>query len=393
MVRKRLHHELPIFFTYAIFQVVRTLALLSIHFYGTREGYFYSYWVVESISTVLMFFVIYEVYRFVFRGYEGLQGLSSVLFQWAFGVLFLLAILSAATTPSSTSGQVIDGILTVETSVRIMQCGLAAFLLIFTSSLHLTPKHFVWGLSIGFGLLSFIEIAITYSRSLLGNAGNQMYEILKPGAYLITTGVWFIYLLQPEPVYMPRRINFDESILDRWNNALIVVLIWVIIGLALYIVVRGSHSSLQSIDELEQLTVPVDIEAFSYLMSQELSNYISAKLKREDQQRAIKMKNRTAISYVLIIASNAALIIRATDIAKRSTDLSVQGKARSLQVLAIKLRVHSLITLFKLYLGRLLPISTNWSNLIYEYSKIRDSVQHLCLTMRSKQTSAILGAL
>jgi len=176
-------------------------------------------------------------------------------------------------------------------------------------------------------------------------------------------------------------------------NIVIVVLIWVIIGLALYIVVRGSHSSLQSIDELEQLTVPVDIEAFSYLMSQELSNYISAKLKREDQQRAIKMKNRTAISYVLIIASNAALIIRATDIAKRSTDLSVQGKARSLQVLAIKLRVHSLITLFKLYLGRLLPISTNWSNLIYEYSKIRDSVQHLCLTMRSKQTSAILGAL
>jgi len=224
MVRKRLHHELPIFFTYAIFQVVRTLALLSIHFYGTREGYFYSYWVVESISTVLMFFVIYEVYRFVFRGYEGLQGLSSVLFQWAFGVLFLLAILSAATTPSSTSGQVIDGILTVETSVRIMQCGLAAFLLIFTSSLHLTPKHFVWGLSIGFGLLSFIEIAITYSRSLLGNAGNQMYEILKPGAYLITTGVWFIYLLQPEPVYMPRRINFDESILDRWNNALIRIM-------------------------------------------------------------------------------------------------------------------------------------------------------------------------
>src|SRR5271169_5436894 len=102
MVQKKLFHELPIFFAYTIFQSFSAPIVLFIHFHSRSEVYFYSYWIFDLVCSILMFFIMYEIYQYVFRSYIGLQGFGSILFQWALAILFLLAVLSAASTYSNT---------------------------------------------------------------------------------------------------------------------------------------------------------------------------------------------------------------------------------------------------------------------------------------------------
>ena len=173
----------------------------------------------------------------------------------------------------------------------------------------------------------------------------------------------------------------------------IIITIWTLLGAALYAAIRGNQHSLESMDELDSLTVPVDIEAFSNLMSKDLTNFITTRLKSGDQRTARKMRSKAAIGYVASMASNAALLIHATNIAKQSKDPAVREKAQHLQVLAIKLRVLSLITLMKLQVVNLIPVSTNWNRLAGDYKEIKESVQFLTLAMQSKRMSTIQEAL
>ena len=182
---------------------------------------------------------------------------------------------------------------------------------------------------------------------------------------------------------MEQRFDKDHESM----NVMIVVVFWVVIGLALYAAVRGRQPSLQSVDELEKLTVPVDIDAFSSLMSDDLSRFMATKLRADDQRTAKKMRNRAAIGYVSAMASNAALLIRATEIAKLSTDPSVREQATGLQMLAIKLRVLSLLTLLKLSIEHLLPITIQWHRLVVDYGAFKESVQFLTMAVHARRMS------
>jgi len=175
-------------------------------------------------------------------------------------------------------------------------------------------------------------------------------------------------------------------------SIVIALSVWLALGVALYLVVRGGQPSLQTIDEFEKLVVPVDIEAFSILMSEELSLFISSKLRKEDQRTAKRIRKQAAVGYVAIMASNAALLIRATEMARLSADPSVQEHSRRLQALAIKLRIYSLITLMKLQVEHLLPVGIDSRGLVTEYGLFKDSFLVLTSAIHSRRMSTLQEA-
>jgi len=172
-------------------------------------------------------------------------------------------------------------------------------------------------------------------------------------------------------------------------SLLIALAVWLALALAFYLILRGRHLSLHSMDELEKLTTPVDVDAFTRLMSADLSQFIASEMRGSDRQTARKMRNRAAMRYVSLMASNAALLIRATDIAKHSDDAAVREKALALQALAIKLRFFSLIVFWKLYIGQFVPLGADSDSLTREYCAFKDSVQFLFLAMQSKRPAAV----
>ena len=66
LIRRRFK-VFPIFTAFIIANVGRTVALYFVRLLGTRAGYFYAFWSLGILDTVLQLAVVYEMYSLTFR--------------------------------------------------------------------------------------------------------------------------------------------------------------------------------------------------------------------------------------------------------------------------------------------------------------------------------------
>ena len=67
LVYRRRAERFPFFTALITLNVIRTIVLYLVLRYSTKDGYFYSYWSLTVLDTVLQLFVVYEVASRVFR--------------------------------------------------------------------------------------------------------------------------------------------------------------------------------------------------------------------------------------------------------------------------------------------------------------------------------------
>lgn len=220
MLKRRLVREFPIFFAYTTFHVVRAIALFLLRHQLASWDYFYSYWTAQAASSVLGFAVIYEIFSHVFRSHEALRTLGFMLFRWVAAVLLLVAVVAAASAPGSDTNQLMAGVVILERSVRVVQCGLLFFLFLFSSSFGLSWRHYVFGIALGFGLFASVELVAVTMRAHFGSVADATWSLVNSAAYNCTVLIWVGYLLGPQPaqraVQMPPKAEIDE-----WNQALL----------------------------------------------------------------------------------------------------------------------------------------------------------------------------
>src|SRR5262245_51182048 len=129
MIRRKLHVVFPRFFSYILFQIVKSGFLFVIYqYYG--GSYFDAYWTGNAISVLLAVTVIDEMLHNLFKQYGGIQNLGSVIFRWACALLLLLSIVNALSTQQASADRVISAVLAFDRSVRVMQCGLFLLLMV-----------------------------------------------------------------------------------------------------------------------------------------------------------------------------------------------------------------------------------------------------------------------
>ena len=131
MFWRKLHRAFPVFFSYIAFQVAAFALTFPLQAQGQRfySAFFKVYWATTLVSVLLGFGVIHEVFQDVFRPYHTLRDLGSVLFKWAGLVMLMVALVVAASTNSAAEDPLVAGIVTLQRSVRVVQCGLVLFLL------------------------------------------------------------------------------------------------------------------------------------------------------------------------------------------------------------------------------------------------------------------------
>jgi len=227
LLRHRFVYEFPVFFGYAGYHILRSAVLFGVQFQHLRHRmtynhYFYTYWMVEAVSIGLGFCVINEIYRRIFDSYDAIRQFGSVLFAGGAILLLLVAVLVASFAAPGADPGPVRAVLLLESSVRVVQCGLLVFLFALSFFFGLSWQNRLFGIALGFGVYASIDLAATALYSKIGVSAASVYSQVQSIAYSCGVLIWTCYLFAPEPVPEPADMMFQVN-LQEWNQALLDV--------------------------------------------------------------------------------------------------------------------------------------------------------------------------
>jgi hypothetical protein len=216
MTRRKMRAEFTFFFTYTMLQVL----IVGVNFFVyhvTPDDYFFVYWVGVTLSIMLGFFVIYEVFCYIMRPYPALRDLGAIVFRWA-GFVMLLAIgVYAFSTADAGSGPAYQFIINMERAVRLVQCGLLLFVVVSAHQLGLKWNNFVCGITYGFGLFAATDLILYNIRAYTTADFNRSLSVIGAGVYALAVIIWFAYSLMPETASVRNALVYRPAF-DRWNQ-------------------------------------------------------------------------------------------------------------------------------------------------------------------------------
>jgi hypothetical protein len=200
MFRRKRHGVFPRFFSYIIFQVVKSGILFVVYRYSP-DNYFDAYWAGNAISVLWGVAVMDEILQQLLKQYGGIQKLASVIFRWACGLLILLSIVNAFSTQQASADRVVSAVLAFDRSERVMQCGLCILLMILCRFLTNCWRQPVFGIALGFGIFACIEMVLVSVVMYFGDGPGAIISLIKSSAYNAVTVLWILYLRrQTEPI-------------------------------------------------------------------------------------------------------------------------------------------------------------------------------------------------
>src|SRR5215472_5082371 len=216
MYRRRLHKEFPFFFNYVIFQVLAFLIEFPLR---NWVNYYYVYWTVQALSVVVSFAVLSEIFRDAFRPYEALRDLSVILFRWCALVVLLLGGMWAITSwRQNQIDNITNAIFLVDRSVRLMQCGLVLFMLLFSEYLGIRRRNLLFGIAVGFGFFAAVNMLVMTSLSHHSYFSKSTLSRINGIAYVISTLIWLAYAALPSTVRSGAKQVAEAP--QKWDQAL-----------------------------------------------------------------------------------------------------------------------------------------------------------------------------
>ena len=212
--RRRQHKEFPAFFAFVVAQI----AIFTVEFpvyQWAADSYFYVYWIAAALNVIFAFQIIHEVFVDVFRPYPALKDLGTALFKWASLIMILVSVVMISVSPG-WDDPLAQTILVVQRCVSVVQCGLVLFLLAFSRNLGVSWRRQSFGIAMGFGLYSGVEL-LTYALYSGSHLHGMLTSLLNMSAYNCGMLVWLVYGLvnrrQPSvPVLVPLR--WDDALND-----------------------------------------------------------------------------------------------------------------------------------------------------------------------------------
>src|SRR5215467_2810882 len=208
---RRLCREYPLFFAYTISHLIRFAVLFYCYHQGQQGLYRDAYLSLETINAVLKFGVICELFFQVFRQYDGVRGFGSALLQWGSVILTLIAVIVAASSSGHDSDRFLAAFYAMERSVEIVQGGLLFLLFVLSSSLGLRWKQETWGIALGFGVVTSVDLAAFTLRAQFGSAGQDALSLISNAAYDCAVFIWLFTLYTQRPEH-----RFEHRV-QRWD--------------------------------------------------------------------------------------------------------------------------------------------------------------------------------
>ena len=218
MYRRRLQRDYPFFFNYLIWQIVTSFSGFVLNRIS-YSYYYFGYYSTTAISSLLAFAVLHEIFKEAFRPFEALRDLSSILFRWAALVVLLVAGMSAITASNAQQvDTVTNTILLVQRNVRVMQCGLIFFLVLFSEYLGISRRHILFGIAVGFGCFAAMQVLVATAVSHVTVLKHSTLNEFNSAAYLLACLTWLGYVAYPKTL-RAGEVPAEARSKD-WNEAL-----------------------------------------------------------------------------------------------------------------------------------------------------------------------------
>jgi hypothetical protein len=222
MWRRGLHKEFPAFFCYAIFEAIGGGIVYATDIIPSVSGpaYWRIYFFFLVVEVLVKFFVVGEVFTHLLRRYAPLGRLAKTLVS-SVGIFLVVMATIIAAYANPASYWLISATRILGRSVSVVQCGLILFLLIFAAHFHLRWERAVFGITLGFGIVSSVYLAhwALMADWLLGGK-SYLLDFLTMAAYHVCVLIWFYYLLVPQKHATTSAAPLPEHSLELWNREL-----------------------------------------------------------------------------------------------------------------------------------------------------------------------------
>jgi hypothetical protein len=220
MCKRRLYRVFPCFFAYVLFEIAEFLLLFALRSVPsvTGEQYAYGYSATLLLSIALRFGVIDEVSKDLFRESPFLKAAARRSLQCVQGLLLVTAGLLAVYAPGDNSVRFV-AVSVVSRGAAMVQCGVLLSLLLFSHFLGLSWRRPAFGIALGLGALTSVDIAAYAVRAEFAEAWVPYLNLLITGTYLLCVLTWVRYLLAPELEPVSLTVVPDEEV-ETWNREL-----------------------------------------------------------------------------------------------------------------------------------------------------------------------------
>ena len=220
LCKRGLYRDFPCFFAYVLCEIAEFILMSTLYFRATANQYALAYYSTLTLSLILRFGVIDEVSKDLFRQSTLLKGSARQSMQYVAGFLLVLGVLLAVYAPAENSVKWIAGMSSINRGAALVQCGLLLSILIFSRFLGLSWRRPTFGIALGLGILTSVDLAIraVFSEFTRG-VGSPYMDLLITGTYLVCVLVWIGYSLLPE--IKPASVAALPRVeVETWNTEL-----------------------------------------------------------------------------------------------------------------------------------------------------------------------------
>lgn len=207
---------LPVFTVYSAFSLFS--ALLTYLAQPYRFFYFYSYWITEAASMTLGFAVLYEVFGHLFQGHGALRKLARLSFNCALLVFLCIGMVVLLKQSAVGFRAISSAVLIVEQAARIIELGVLMALFLLSTAFGLHWRQQVFGIALGLGLFTAIELIAVTMRAQTGSTTYYLLGAVRILAFNTSLIIWLGYLLVPEHAASEVELP-EQSQLEQWNQA------------------------------------------------------------------------------------------------------------------------------------------------------------------------------
>ena len=223
LCKRRLYREFPVFFAYVLYEIAQFILLFALYSIpGAGKQYAYAYCATLLLSIALRFGVIDEVSKDLFRESQFLKVSARRALQCVTGLLLIMGILLAVYAPGNNTGRWYAGVFVVNRGAAMVQVGLLLALLLFSRFLGLSWRRPAFGIALGLGVLTSVDLAYSALRAeFTSRVGAEFLNLLVTGTYLVCVSTWIGYLLAPElkPASLTV-VPHDNDEVETWNREL-----------------------------------------------------------------------------------------------------------------------------------------------------------------------------
>jgi hypothetical protein len=202
--RKEFFRHWKIFSYYLFYMASASVLTLAIVWFGSRQAYFITYYLVDFIEAILLNLVLLEILIKVLDPFEALPGRTVARFCYWAALATSAAVAFSVLMPGGQKESSIQVALTIERTIFLVDASLLWILLVQSKALGISWKSALAEIAIGFVLYLTVQATTRFVESRFQNPVLiSICSEVGQSAYLIALLGWIWTITHRDPVLAP----------------------------------------------------------------------------------------------------------------------------------------------------------------------------------------------